>query len=47
MILTEVQWHEAKRLISDAIEFGEAVIGNDDSETLTSLKEREEKLTSI
>lgn len=48
VILTEVQWHECKRIISDAIEFGEACIGSyDESKTLSDLKAREQKLTTI
>jgi hypothetical protein len=45
--VASAQWSEAKSIIADAIEFGEEHVGGDESETLTSLKERAEKLNSI
>ena len=47
VILTEEQWAKTESLISDAIEFGEQLVGNDESETLTDLKKREKYINSI
>ncbi len=45
--LTDAQWNKITNTLSDAIEFAEGMVGDDESETLKSLRQNETEIANF